>query len=408
MAEVDHIGNVAETGTLGRVFASLLPEGSAWERCPPERADLLVYSSQAGPRLILPAADIGLGLRYSRVWARSGSFWKWTAVRAAYRLGVLHRFPGVTAVKIRVPARPDWSHIGWDSSEEPTFAVFVREPGPYQKAVAFVGDGHRPDPRFVVKTPLGSDAGLRIEKEARLLSRLAKDETLRTHVPVLRHLDGTRMVSSQEFVRGGRTSLTLGDFHADLLGRLADTDAADAGADAARALEELLTGPSASRAAKGIGALKSALPADYTDLRGLPCVVEHGDFYPWNLFIRDGRGIVALDWEFGREVGLPLWDAVHFHLRVSRSMRRLDARTAMDQLFTDLWNDAWIGLREALAVTRPETSRYLVAVSILRFFEDVAAQEATIERLARWVRTGAWSATTTAGRPAGGRGSSSG
>jgi hypothetical protein len=44
-------------------------------------------------------------------------------------------------------------------------------------------------------------------------------------------------------------------------------------------------------------------------------VVIHGDFAPWNIRINHSSGktrIHAFDWEYGREIGIPAWDALHF------------------------------------------------------------------------------------------------
>lgn len=45
--------------------------------------------------------------------------------------------------------------------------------------------------------------------------------------------------------------------------------------------------------------------------QAVPTVAVHGDFVPYNLKIRDGK-LIAIDWEFFRERGLPLHDLLGF------------------------------------------------------------------------------------------------
>jgi hypothetical protein len=383
MTEEGHIGGAAGSEALDRVLSALLPAEATWERSPAERYDYVVYSAEDGPRLILPR-DVARGLRYSQVWARNGSLWKWTALRTAYRLRTLHRFPGVTPIRVHVPPGAEWSHIGWDGPGEPVLAVFVREPSASQKAVAFVGSDHERGPSLVVKAPLGADSEGRILAEASLLGSLGAYRSLRAHVPALRHVDRRRAVSAQEYVVGRRTGTELSGPHLEFLGRLAMAASTDASSALAGLLEELGTD---SEAAGDIRSLGDALLSGDDTLAGLGAVVEHGDFYPWNLFDRDGS-LVALDWEFGRETGLPLWDATHFHLRVSTSLRRLGRRAAVDALIADLSSDVWTEVRQSSGVMDATTARYLVAISIIRFFSGERGGRDVSDGLAEWVRTG--------------------
>ena len=50
-------------------------------------------------------------------------------------------------------------------------------------------------------------------------------------------------------------------------------------------------------------------------------VLFHGDFAPWNVKVSNGRWTV-LDWERGEDVGIPLWDWMHFVVQPSVLVRR--------------------------------------------------------------------------------------
>lgn len=74
-------------------------------------------------------------------------------------------------------------------------------------------------------------------------------------------------------------------------------------------------------------------------------VICHGDFARWNLLKQTNGELMVLDWEWGREQGMPGIDLVHYFLQDARLVRRMSARSAIESTIRDL--------------SRPECRTYL-------------------------------------------------
>lgn len=58
-------------------------------------------------------------------------------------------------------------------------------------------------------------------------------------------------------------------------------------------------------------------------------VTSHGDFARWNLLTQPEGGLIVLDWEWGREAGMPGLDLVHYFLQDERLVSRRPERDAI-------------------------------------------------------------------------------
>lgn len=58
-------------------------------------------------------------------------------------------------------------------------------------------------------------------------------------------------------------------------------------------------------------------------------VICHGDFARWNLLKQNDGSLVVLDWEWGRENGMPGIDLVHYFLQDARLVRRMPDKDAV-------------------------------------------------------------------------------
>ena len=74
-------------------------------------------------------------------------------------------------------------------------------------------------------------------------------------------------------------------------------------------------------------------------------VICHGDFARWNLLKQANGALVALDWEWGHNDGMPGLDLVHYFLQDHRLVRRLEPNDAIAATLHDL--------------QRPECAAYL-------------------------------------------------
>jgi hypothetical protein len=58
-------------------------------------------------------------------------------------------------------------------------------------------------------------------------------------------------------------------------------------------------------------------------------VICHGDFARWNLLKQDDGTLIVLDWEWGRENGMPGIDLVHYFLQDARLVKRMPDKEAV-------------------------------------------------------------------------------
>ncbi len=70
----------------------------------------------------------------------------------------------------------------------------------------------------------------------------------------------------------------------------------------------------------GLERLTARLEAE---LGALPCIWMHGDFWPGNLIVDDGRLAAVIDWDGATPAGVPLADALHLMAMTDRRIRRL-------------------------------------------------------------------------------------
>jgi hypothetical protein len=96
-------------------------------------------------------------------------------------------------------------------------------------------------------------------------------------------------------------------------------------------------------------------------------VVLHGDFAPWNIRIECGAGqprISVIDWEFGREAGLPLWDAIHFIVQTDALVHRARPWNILQNLKNFLNASDALIYRAAASVAKRDLVALLLAYLI--------------------------------------------
>lgn len=69
-------------------------------------------------------------------------------------------------------------------------------------------------------------------------------------------------------------------------------------------------------------------------------VLRHGDFARWNLLAQPNGGLMALDWEWGGNEGMPALDLVHYFLQDARLVRRLARADAIATTLANLSSPA--------------------------------------------------------------------
>lgn len=225
---------------------------------------------------------------------------KWLAARTLVQVpGTSGLFPGLN----KHPPLPvlDAKAFGLDSLDGALYPViYVGTPGPQRKAVCTLVDGDGRS-HAILKLPLEPGAEPALVREADNLQRLA--ETLPA-LAIPRALPGSsdRPAFLQTVLEGRPSARRFGAAHARFLLSLRG--------DGDIALEDV---------AAGLPASKQPRPAAdqwLADLRGaVPRVWTHGDFAPWNLFVRPDGELAVFDWEEGQPDGFPVWDIAHFHVQ---------------------------------------------------------------------------------------------
>jgi hypothetical protein len=69
-------------------------------------------------------------------------------------------------------------------------------------------------------------------------------------------------------------------------------------------------------------------------------VIRHGDFARWNLLRKADGGLMALDWEWGHQGGMPGIDLVHYFLQDARLVERLRPKDAIEKIRVTLRSPA--------------------------------------------------------------------
>jgi hypothetical protein len=238
---------------------------------------------------------------------------KWQAVKW------LSALPGVPAPGLsRLPGLPiiDPAALGLAVSGPLRIVAYIGRPGPRQKLVCTLIDkrGHAV---AVLKVPMSPEARSALENEQSILRQLAQSHP---DLCVPRPLRLGWSLFGQTALMGRPTGQRFRAEHADFLIALRDGDKWHDLATVAAAL---------------IDADQPMPPAIRSWLRTLsgivPAVRQHGDFAPWNLRIQPNAALSALDWEYARIGGLPVWDIAHFHAQQAYLFRsRTRPLTAME------------------------------------------------------------------------------
>jgi len=301
-------GEDLDSDLLARLVDGFFPKGS----CPsvagnrdPLAQSFFVIPGKQGPRWVLPE-NPAHGWPALRSWRpyNFASQGKWAVLMAAYRAGLLGLVPGIVKISIAIPAAANWLHLGWGAVAAPRPVIHVGTPSCGQRFVASLVDPCQGRALAIAKVPVGADAPARILREADLLERLAEEKP--GLGPRLLFRDSDRGIATEEVLCGRRTDRRWTAAHRIFLEKLRIPGETISLQGALERLRPGLGGLLREKA-DGIGRILDGLE----DPTPLPAVWVHGDFAPWNLFLRDGS-LVACDWEYARPSGLPLFDAMHF------------------------------------------------------------------------------------------------
>jgi hypothetical protein len=295
------------------IVKKVFPEGT--EFCLNSKAGLpgsrfwVVPGKNGEPRWILPHEH-----RYAWPFLQQWSPYnfrsriKWQCLLFAYRGKMLSCMPGVTPLRIVVPEKSNWQHLGWSFSKPPVPVIYVGTPSPNRKVVIGLIDSQKKTVTSIGKAPLEQEANLSILHEADILNTLTKEKP--GLAPRNIFLDREHGTASQEFFSGSPTGRMLTKQHVKFL-----VDLAIPGQTIS--LHEVL-----KDLGRQIQILKHIEPEARTVLERvfvevddpslLPAVWEHGDFAPWNLKNITGGSLKAIDWEAASRQGLPLFDLVYF------------------------------------------------------------------------------------------------
>lgn len=287
---------------LAQHIFSLLPRVS--QRGAP--STLLAVPAHGAPRWLLPQ-DTSSATAVLASWSpyRLSSRVQWHGIRAANRMRMLNRVPGVEIVRLPEMSDVDWRALGWSARDLPEVAVYIGTRGPTQKAVIHLVNRKSRSCEAIVKVSLGPQAANAIVREAETLVALAAKNY--PHAPRLLSLDRERGIATQQFIAGRPGSRRLRPEYVALLRSLVYTDTPTSLAEHAAALQQVCT----ENAIPDVDFLRSALAA-LDDDRSIPSCCVHGDFAPWNIRRSSNAPPVLIDWEEAKPAGLPLHDACHF------------------------------------------------------------------------------------------------
>jgi hypothetical protein len=292
-----------QTSELAQQLLAALPPGNV-------HAPLPKFFAVPGnaPRWLIPAVGGNFHPTLAD-WSpyRLSSQLKWSAIRAASRVGVLQALPNVTTLQLGNANEIDWRAVGWSRNTPPTPLVYVGTPGPRQKAVIHLLDPVSGHCEAIVKVPLCAGAKAAIVREASTLAVLAGERY--PFSPRLLHLDRQRGIATQQFLPGKSASRRFRPEYWSLLGSLLLRDQLTNIAEHVADWQEqpLSFLPHNT----DLGLMESAL-AELRDTQCLPACWVHGDFAPWNMRRRAHGAAALIDWEEAERGGLPLQDAFHF------------------------------------------------------------------------------------------------
>jgi hypothetical protein len=233
---------------------------------------------------------------------------KWKILRAAYRGKMLGRVPGIASLRISVPEKSNWEHLGLSHARPPVPVIYIGAPNATRKAVLGLIDSQEKKVISIGKVPLGPAAGYSINHEIDILDRLAHEKPGRA--PHSLFVDRKNGIATQEFFAGSPTGRRLTENHLAYL-----VDLAIPGETVS--LHEIVQGLRQKiQAQEDINpethALLDRALGEVDDPSPLPEVWEHGDFVPWNLKSATNGSLLAIDWEAASRRGLPGFDLVYF------------------------------------------------------------------------------------------------
>jgi len=313
-----------QTSDLAQQLLAALPLGEA--HAPPSEF-FAVPADQ--PRWLIPAHGGNLHPILA-AWSpyRVSSRLKWSAIRAANRMGTLQALPYVKTIQLGDANEVDWLAVGWTRASPPVPLIYVGTPGPCQKAVIHLVDPTSGNCDAIVKVPLCFGAKDAIVRDACTLGVLAGEDY--SFAPRLMHLDRRRGIATQQFLPGKSGSRRFRPEYFALLGSLVLRDEPTNIAERAAAWHEALS----SLTRKTDLELMRAALAELCDDHSLPSCWVHGDFAPWNIRQNTYCAAALIDWEEAERGGLPLQDAYHFlHMQDFLFGARPTTHTADVELF---------------------------------------------------------------------------
>jgi len=233
---------------------------------------------------------------------------KWKFLRAAYRGKGLALIPGVVPLRITVPEKSNWDHLGWSLEKPPVPVIYVGTPGPRRKAVFSLIDSQMKRITSIGKAPLGPSAGLAINHEVDILGTLAKEKPGRA--PNTLFVNRRNGIATQEFVSGSTTGQRLTERHVAFLADLSIPGETISLREVVDNLKQRIQ--ALQNLSQETRAVLDQVLAEVDDPSPLPSVWEHGDFAPWNIKSMANGSLRAIDWEAASRQGLPLFDLVYF------------------------------------------------------------------------------------------------
>lgn len=291
-----------QTSDLAQQLLAALPLGEA--QAPPSEF-FAVPGDQ--PRWLIPACVRNLDPTLA-AWLpyRVSSRLKWSAIRAANRMGALRALPNVKIMQLGNPNEIDWRAVGWNRATPPVPLIYVGTRGPRQKAVIHLVDPTSGKCDAIVKVPLCAEATDAIVRDACTLGTLAGEEC--SCAPRLLHLDRRRGIATQQFLPGKSGSRRFRPEYFALLGSLVLRDGPTNIVEHASSWHEALS----SLTHKTNLEFMRTARAELCDAHSLPSCWVHGDFAPWNIRQSTRCAAALIDWEEAERGGLPLQDAYHF------------------------------------------------------------------------------------------------
>ena len=264
--------------------------------------------SHKGLRWIIPH-NPKYGLSVLRQWRPYSpiSYLKWQLLLVAYRLRLLQRLPGVSAIAIAGVADKDWRHLGFEAlCAQPV--IYIGTPGPTRKAVVSIIDNGSHRLKGIAKVPLANGAKQKILQEANYLTRLATQKP--GLAPQMLYVNSEAGIAVQTALTGKLTGTSLTSAHVDWFEQ---THMPNCHTSLHQHVTALYTKIETSCDINtGVRTqLIQALEA-IDDAKTLPAVWVHGDFVPWNLKWSGEHKLSAIDWEETYPNGLPLQDLFHF------------------------------------------------------------------------------------------------